>query len=253
MKIKSCYKVLFVFYTLYTIDCALYVYADTLNRAEALYLQGSYSESIAECALNIARGNVKDKAYYLLGLNYLKINDTENAREKLKILMDSYRSSPYYESAKLSYADTYFIDQDYQAAQKLYEGIIKDSGKLAGSAYLRLLQCGLKTGDWEKAKGYADILQKDYPLSLDAQLAKELMEKSEFFFTVQVGSFANIHNAKGLAGKLRNSGFDAYIDELKSGSGAFYRVRVGKLSSRQEAENLKNTLDVHGYPTKIFP
>ncbi len=227
--------------------------ADSLNRAEALYLQGSYSESIEECAISIARDNAKDKAYYLLGLNYLKINDAQKAREKLKIILDSYRASLYFDSAKLSYADTFFIEQDYPAAQKLYEDMANDKGKSASATFLRLLQCGLKTGDWQKAKGYAELLQKDYPLSLEAGLAKELIAQGEFFFTVQVGSFANIQNAKRLAGKLKNGSFDAYIDELSSSGGPLYRVRVGKLSSRSEAQDLKNTLDAHGYPTKIFP
>src|SRR3989338_12151 len=87
------------------------VFAGSLNRAEALYLQGSYSESIEECAANITRNRERDKAYYLLGLNYLKINDTEKAREKLKIISDNFSDSQYLDAAKLAYADTYFIDR----------------------------------------------------------------------------------------------------------------------------------------------
>jgi tetratricopeptide (TPR) repeat protein len=253
MNIRSRYKFLFIFYALCAICHPICVYADTLNRAEALYLQGSYSESIDECALNIARDKDKDRAYYLLGLNYIKINHTENAREKLKIIIDSYRASPFYDSAKLAYADTYFIEQDYPKAAALYEDILRGNSKVLPCAYLRLGQCALKKGNWEGAKKYADMLKQKYPLSLEARVSGELLEKQDLFFTVQAGSFASAQNAKALMNKLKRNNFDAYIDELASSNGPMYRVRVGKVSTRQEAENLKDSLEASGYPTHIFP
>lgn len=248
-------KTLGIFFMVYGLWFTAYgiVYADTLNRAEALYLQGSYSESIDECALNIARDTDRDRAYYLLGLNYIKINHTEKAREKLKIIIDSYRASPFYDSAKLAYADTYFIEQDYTRAKELYEGILRSYSKLLPCAYLRLGQCALKAGNWEGAKNYADTLKQKYPLSLEARVSGELLEKQELFFTVQAGSFASAQNAKALMNKLKHKNFDAYIDELASSNGTMYRVRVGKVSTRQEAENLKDSLEAGGYPTRIFP
>ncbi|TAN60220.1 tetratricopeptide repeat protein [bacterium] len=253
MKIKSRYKFLFSFYVLSATCYPLRVYADTLSRAEALYLQGSYSESIDECAINIARDANRGKAYYLLGLNYIKINQSDKAREKLKIVTDSYRASPFYDSAKLAYADTYFIEQDYSRARELYEDIARGNSKLVPCAYLRLGQCALKAGNWEGAKNYADTLKQKYPLSLEARVSGELLEKQELFFTVQVGSFASAQNAKALMNKLKQKNFDAYIDELTSPEAAMYRVRVGKVSTRREAENLKDSLEASGYPTHIFP
>ena len=229
------------------------VYADSLSRAEALYLQGSYSESIDECAANIMRNRERDKAYYLLGLNYLKINDTEKAREKLKILSDNFSDSQYLEAAKLAYADTYFVDQDYPAAQRLYEALTKSNGKLQSAAYFRLAQCALKSGQWQEARQYAGILQQKYPLSLEAASSGELFKENEFFFTVQVGCFASFQNAQRLLNKLKAKNLDAYIDELGSSGSLLYRVRVGKVKTRQEAETFKNQLEKEGYPTRIFP
>lgn len=228
-------------------------FAGSLNRAEALYLQGSYSESIDECAANITRNRERDKAYYLLGLNYLKINDTEKAREKLKIISDNFSDSQYLDAAKLAYADTYFIDQDYPAAQRLYEALTKSNSKLQSAAYFRLAQCALKSGQWQEARQYADILEQRYPLSLEAVSSGELFKQNEFFFTVQVGCFASFQNAQKLLNKLKTKNLDAYIDQLGSPGGVLYRVRVGKVKTRQEAETLKNLLDKEGYPTRIFP
>lgn len=239
----------FIFHLLFSV----YTYAAALNRAEALYLQGSYSESIEECAQSISRSKDLDKAYYLLGLNYLKINDSEKAREKLKILIDGYSSSRYFVSAKLAYADSYFIEQEYASAKSLYENLVKNNSPAASSAYLGLARCALKTGDWQEAKAYAEVLKEKFPKSLDAEVAKGIFTKEEFFFTVQVGSFASLKNAQRLLSKLQDKKYDGYIDELNSDKSILYRVRVGKVKTRQEAEDLKNTLEENGYPTKIFP
>ena len=227
--------------------------AASLSRAEALYLQGSYSDSIEECAVNIAQNKETDKAYYLLGLNYLKLNDPEKAREKLNTLIDNYGSSPYLNSARLSYADSYFMEQDYLKAKTHYENISRNNLAQAASAYLGLARCALKTGDWQKAKDYAQAIQDKFPQSLEARLAKDLFSAGDFFFSVQVGSFANQKNAQQLTQKLINSQFEAYIDQLNSGKTLLYRVRVGKLDSRAEAEKLKNTLEQKGYPARIYP
>ena len=227
--------------------------ADSLNRAEALYLQGSYSESIEECAVNIARNRAQDQAYYLLGLNYLKINDTERAREKLKYLMDNFKSSQYLEPARLAYSDTYFVEQDYPKAKGMYEDILKAGGELTAAVYLRLHQSALKSGDWQVAREYANILKQRYPLSLEAAAAEEMPRNNDLFFTVQIGSFANFQNATRLLNKIKGQNFDGYIDELHQSGNSLYRVRVGKLSSRQEVEALKKNLEERGYPTRIFP
>src|SRR3989339_1634859 len=162
-------KTFFFIFFLWTMDCRLLtisLYADTLNKAASLYLQGSYSESINECGINIARGNSPDSALYLAGLNFLRINDTEKAREKLTQVMKNFKSSRYLEPAKLAYADTFFMEQDYAKAGQLYEDMLKDNTKLSSAVLLRLSQCALKSGNWPKAREYADSLKQKHPLSL---------------------------------------------------------------------------------------
>lgn len=235
------------------LNCA-YVQANSINRAETLYLQNNYSDSISECALDISRNNNSERAYYLLGLNYLMLNDTEKAREKFKFLIDNIKSGRYVEQAKLAYADTLFVDQNYQEARINYENLLKEKSPLEPLIYLRLGQCSLKLGDWEKAGNFFNILEKNYPLSLEAKQASQLKgQDKEFFFTVQIGSFANQDNARKLLKKIETQNFSGYIDELNAAGGMLYRVRVGKLKSRKEAEDLKAQLEKEGYPTKIFP
>lgn len=73
-------------------------------------------------------------------------------------------------------------------------------------------------------------------------------------FTVQVGAFADHPKADRLCRELIALGEDAYIELLETPVGqSLYRVRVGKLSSSQEAEALAKKLASQGYPTKIIP
>lgn len=239
----------FLFSVCFVSACA----ADSLSQAEALYLQGSYSDSISECALNIENNKMPDKAYYLLSLNYLKINDTDKAREKLTVLINNFKHSRYLEEAKLAYADSYFIEQDYPNAKRLYEAMRSASPRLESIIYLRLSQCALKLGDWEEAKRYSVILKEKYPLSLESAVVTDIAEEKDLFFTVQVGAFTSLRNAQKLLEKLKERNFDAYLDESSPQGRHLYRVRVGRLKTLPEAKTLKNILDNEGYPTRIFP
>lgn len=65
------------------------------------------------------------------------------------------------------------------------------------------------------------------------------------FFTVQVGAFHDRGNADRLRDRLSVSYSPIYIQQYDSSDGAFYRVRVGKISGQQAAldfgEKLRNT------------
>ena len=55
-------------------------------------------------------------------------------------------------------------------------------------------------------------------------------------WTVQVGSFGSESNAMGLRDRLRQKGYPAYVDSIKGNTKVFYRVRVGPMIQRSEAE-----------------
>jgi len=80
----------------------------------------------------------------------------------------------------------------------------------------------------------------------------EKVEKSGLF-TVQVGAFRNASYAQGLAARLEGKGYKVYITSLENKDGVLYKVRVGKFTNRQEAENLsgeiKKTEGLHTFIT----
>ena len=73
------------------------------------------------------------------------------------------------------------------------------------------------------------------------------------YYTVQVGAFSKIENARRLANKLKALGYEAYLDELISGKGTVFKVKVGRFNNRGQAVSLDRELSHKGYPTKILP
>jgi cell division septation protein DedD len=60
-------------------------------------------------------------------------------------------------------------------------------------------------------------------------------------FAVQVGAFATAPAAEGLAAELRGMGQAAYVSD-EGGSGARYKVRVGPIATRAQADALADKL-----------
>ncbi len=58
-------------------------------------------------------------------------------------------------------------------------------------------------------------------------------------FALQVGAFSKEGDANALRDKLRGNGFSAFVEPVSTDSGRLYRVRVGPVSTRAEADQLK--------------
>lgn len=66
-------------------------------------------------------------------------------------------------------------------------------------------------------------------------------------YTIQVGAFRELDNALRLKSALELKYGDVYIIEATVDDGTFYRVRVGKFQSREEAFSLGKILAQEGY------
>ncbi len=58
-------------------------------------------------------------------------------------------------------------------------------------------------------------------------------------FAVQVGSFRSRDNAMGLRDRLRDEGLPAFVVESSDADGEIYRLRVGPVATRGDADTLK--------------
>jgi len=66
-------------------------------------------------------------------------------------------------------------------------------------------------------------------------------------FVVQLAAFADAKAASALASKLKNAGFPAYIETLKTPQGTVRRVRVGPYPAREVADAEAAKLKAAGY------
>jgi septal ring-binding cell division protein DamX len=70
-------------------------------------------------------------------------------------------------------------------------------------------------------------------------------------FSIQVGAFGSEATARQLAGELSKRGYTAYV--TSEGAGARFKVRVGPIAGRGEAERVAERLETeHRLPTWIL-
>jgi tetratricopeptide (TPR) repeat protein len=246
----------FTFYILhFTFNC----YALDLEKAKIYLLQGDYKGAILEGEKLVAQDGRSDELYYILGISYLKDGNYLRASDIFEIILREFKNSAFRDEAKLGLGDTYFLRGDFAKAEDYYKDLLNSNPetKLKAQLYYRLSQTRYKNGDTQQGKDYLDRLKLDFPLNLESSLNKDLYvsldSSSGTYYTVQVGSFTNITNARNLTEKLIQKGYPAYMEEVSFNGQTSYRVRVGKLRLRQEIVSLENKLSQEGYPTKIYP
>jgi cell division septation protein DedD len=61
-------------------------------------------------------------------------------------------------------------------------------------------------------------------------------------WSVQVNAFAREENARSLVKRIKNKGYDAFVDSPKIDGRTWYRVRVGQFATQKEAKQLLLTL-----------
>ena len=228
-----------------------------LEKAREYFVKEDYPGTIKECENILAyKGYSRelDELYYILGLSYMKTENYLRASDIFEIIINEFRDSAFRDDAMLGLGDTYFLRGDYNAAQSQYKTFLEKEPltRLKPAVYYRFAQICVNNGDQRGAREYLEKLKKEYPLSFESRM--ELIPAQDALsFTIQVGAFSKNDNAQNLCRILIGKGYKAYIEEASSGSGRTYKVRVGKLSSRFEAQQLERQLSNEGYPTKIFP
>jgi len=233
-------------------------YAVDLDPLKADLMAGDYKAAIAKGEKMLATSEHDkdaDGLYYFLGLCYFKDGNYLRASDIFEIIIKEFKGSRYEYEAKLGLADTYFARGDLENAKAGYLALLNDNAAVALRVrlYSRLGQCEARLGNAASAKDYLDKLSRDFPLNMEAGMDSCPLPGSGFYYSVQVGSFANKANAENLIRQLERKGYSAYIEEALSQGNPVYRVRSGKFVARQEALELEARLSKEGYPTKICP
>jgi len=72
-------------------------------------------------------------------------------------------------------------------------------------------------------------------------------------FTIQIGSYKDLSNATRMKASLEFKYSKVYIMETEINGSNYYRVRVGKFNTKDDAYTLAKTLADEGYNTLIMP
>lgn len=195
------------------------------------------------------------EAEYYYGLSQLRLGQYSDARDAFQKVMDSHPSEDTYDKAALSLTEGYYMEGLYtdslETANQLYRH--SPNSAFLSLIYFKIAGADLKLMRWEEAHKFLTKILTEFPQSPEAPVSKQLLEEKQYF-AVQVGSFLDKARALALIDDLKGNGQYAYVVETNGGNGeTYYRVRVGQMSSLNEAEDLKKRLDKLGYPTLIYP
>ncbi|MCK5392937.1 MAG: tetratricopeptide repeat protein [Candidatus Omnitrophica bacterium] len=220
-------------------------YSLSLNDAQKDYLYGNYEEAISK-AENL---NETPDVLYFLGLAHIKMGNYSIAREYLRKIIKKDSRSKFYGQALVKLADTYFLQEKLDKAYQLFSEIKLCSMNLSNMpvVILRLAQISSRQGNFNNKRKYIKLLKEKYPQSAEIKYA-DILENYGDFFTVQVGAFIEKKNALALVKEFQDS-YDVYIDESQN----IFKVRVGKYSSRRQAQNVTLEFLDKGYPARICP
>lgn len=212
-------------------------------------------ELASQVLKNTAVQSQRIDAEYYLGLAQLRLGQYVDARKAFTIVMEASKDQGMHDKAAVGLLEGLMLAGFYKDALKEGERLLKKSpnSSFLSVVYLKLARANLKMMRWSKANEYLTQIIDEFPQSLEAPIARQLMEEKEYF-TVQVGSFADKGHALALSNELKSVGQYAYIVETTTPDNKiFYRVRVGQTTSLADARDLEKNLTRMGYPTLIYP
>ena len=91
------------------------------------------------------------------------------------------------------------------------------------------------------------------PVRLEVIGNVDIAALTEGFFNIQVGAFKERANAERLRDRLSVSYSPIFIQQYDSANGTFYRLRVGKVSGEDAANELASQLrSREGFTTLVF-
>jgi tetratricopeptide (TPR) repeat protein len=225
---------------------------------EAAVMNKDYAQARALASEIIKDSNdpvERTEAQYYYGLAQLRLGQYADARSAFQNVMDAHRSQDVYDKAALSLTEGFYMAGLYTDALDTADQLLKKSphSSFLSLIYFKIAGADLKLMRWEDAHEFLNKIIAEFPKSPEALIAKQLLEEKQYF-AVQVGSFLDKGRALTLIDDLKGSGQYAYVVETNAPDGqTYYRVRVGQMSSLDDAEDLKKRLDKLGYPTLIYP
>ncbi len=230
----------------------------SIPEIETAILKGDYnlSQKLAKDLLDKNQsGSESQQAAYYLGLSHLKLKQYPPALEVFDRLIKDSHDKPLQFKAYLGKIDAYYLLGQYEEALSTAKKLLKKKYRpdALSLVYLRLARSSLKMAQWYQAQEYLQKIITEFPESLEAGSARQLLEEKQFF-ALQLGAFRDRERAERLIFELGQKNYYAYIVETKDKDGVkFYRVRLGQYAALEEAYQMQLELTKLGYPAEIYP
>ncbi|MCB9747356.1 MAG: SPOR domain-containing protein [Candidatus Omnitrophica bacterium] len=192
---------------------------------------------------------------YYLALSYIHLDQYNEALTMFKQLRKKKLDSNLRDKVYLGFFDALYLNEQYKAALKTMNKLrkINPDSEFLSLILLKSARVNLKLTNWNEAYMQLSKIVDDFPDSLEARFAQQLLEEKQYF-AVQVGAFLDRKRAEKVMMELKAKDEYAYIVEtVNQHNQKFYRVRVGQLAGLNDAKKLKRKLSKQGYPTTIYP
>ncbi|MBD3420554.1 MAG: hypothetical protein GF398_10590 [Chitinivibrionales bacterium] len=171
------------------------------------------------------------------GFFYYRCGDYDKAQA---IFTQAYASAPNAPKALLGYA---YIQPDGKSAAAKFQRLIdheKAGDSLKANASKRLGDYYAIRKDWHNALEYYSLatrygVDQLLPQRIFAVRSK-LVAQAPGVYTLQIGSFGSIDNARSLKNELFQTLDNVYIQKVEIKSKPYFRVRVGSFASEADAE-----------------
>ncbi|MDD3374370.1 MAG: SPOR domain-containing protein [Candidatus Omnitrophica bacterium] len=249
---------IFIGFCIFFLRNANYVCAATLDDVKTSILREDFGQArilAKEALLGPVTRNQENEIKYYAALSDLYLGDYQQARDIFQSIVKETSNSDLYDQSSIGIINTYFLEGHYDQVLKKTDQLLenrRDSNFLS-LIYLKKARANLRLARWDEARKILRKIEEEFPDSLEAFTAKQLLEEKQYF-AVQVGAFLDQNRAEKLVSELKSKGQYGYIVETIDKNGKkFYRVRIGETTSLEKARNLRNKLADIGYPTIIYP
>jgi len=192
--VKRISLVIVMFFVCAFSGVCLFAQDSGLRNVEALMLKGAYSQAARECERFLAgrhRAAIECKAHYLLGICLLKEERYDEARKNFDIILRRFPRSKFCDDAKLSIADSYLLEGDYNQASPY-----------AGSYFSVQVGCFGNKTNAEKLRG--KLISKGYQAYI-------LELPGDGLYRVRVGKLSSRPEAGSLERRLKAAGYSTKV------------------------------------------
>lgn len=211
-----------------------------LQAAETAFDAKRYTEAdrkVTDFLRKTPTGKYRARAFYVRGMCNAQMGRRQQARADLLecVRMKSDLSSTW--RAYTVLGTLAYEDQDWTRAADYLEAAAHRSplDPPKDAILWRLGQSRERQGRWSAALPHYDTLLREFPRSQFASAAKRRLRLRADHFAIQVGSFAQLQNARNLQSNLARENLRTEIVSDVQDQGSRYLVLVGRYLTYEEA------------------